>query len=152
MHASPKTRVSAALAAAALGTGVIAATATLASASPGHQPGPHPTHSMSHPAKLEPTRLSIRNKVIAHARHHADAITGVLTADDMGVPGETVVLEARSGKMPHWHVVATGVTGAGGAVTFAVAPKAKTQYKIVFAGDTHFRASASNVITLKIVR
>ena len=37
-------------------------------------------------------------------------------------------------------------------MTFTVAPAAKTQYKLVFAGDATHRKSASNVITLKAVR
>ena len=103
--------------------------------------------------KLDATRLSISNKVIAHGRHHVDAVTGVLSSDGAGLANETVALEARTDVKPRWKIVATGATGAGGAITFdVVAPKAKTQFKYVFAGDASYRASHSNVITLLPVR
>jgi hypothetical protein len=133
------TRVAAAVAATALTAGGIVAAATVVSAAP--------------KPKLEATRLSISNKVIAHGRHHVDAVTGVLTSDGAGVAGETVALEARTGVKPRWKVVATGPTGAGGSITFdVVTPKTKTQFKYVFAGDARFRASHSNVITLLPVK
>ena len=103
--------------------------------------------------KLQATRLSISNKVIAHGRHHVDAVTGVLSSGHKGVAHETVALEARVGVKPRWKVVAIGTTGASGAITFdVVTPKTKTQFKYVFAGDAHYRASHSNVITLLPVR
>jgi len=103
--------------------------------------------------KLDATRLSISNKVIAHGRHHVDAVTGVLSSDGAGLANETVALEARTDVKPRWKIVATGATGAGGAITFdVVAPKTKTQFKYVFAGDASYRASHSNVITLLPVR
>ena len=48
--------------------------------------------------------------------------------------------------------MATGTTGADGSVTFTVAPTARTQFKMVFAGDSTYRKSHSNVITLKAVK
>jgi hypothetical protein len=131
-------RVAAAVAATALTAGGIMAAASMASAAP--------------KPKLDATRLSISNKVIAHAKHHVDAVTGVLSSDHKGVAGETVALEARTGVKPRWKVVATGATGTGGAITFDVTPKAKTQFKYVFAGEGSYRASHSNVITLKRIR
>jgi hypothetical protein len=142
MHAIQVTRsarAAAAVAVATLTAGGIIAAATAVSAAP------HP--------KLDATRLSISNKVIAHGRHHVDAVTGVLTSDGTGIVHETVALEARTGVKPRWKVVATGPTGTGGAITFdVVAPKKKTQFKYVFAGDSTYRASHSNVITLKPVK
>ena len=127
-------RVAAAVAATALTAGGIVAAASVASAAP--------------TPKLDATRLSISNKVIAHGKHHVDAVTGVLSSDHKGVVGETVALEARTGVKPRWKVVAAGATGTGGAITFDVTPKAKMQFKYVFAGDSTYRASHSNVITL----
>lgn len=141
MHAIRVTlsaRIAAAVAATALTAGGIVAAASLASAAP--------------KPKLDATRLSISNRVIAHGKHHVDAVTGVLSSDDKGVAGETVALEARTGVRPRWRVVATGATGTGGAITFDVTPKAKMQFKYVFAGDSTFRASHSNVITLSPVK
>ena len=138
MHPIRVTRAAMAVIVAALTAGGII-TATAVSAAP--QP------------KLQATRLSISNKVIAHGRHHVDAVTGVLSSDGAGLANETVALEARTDVKPRWKIVATGATGAGGAITFdVVAPKAKTQFKYVFAGDASYRASHSNVITLTPVR
>jgi len=142
MHAIQVTRsarAAAAVAVATLTAGGIIAAATAVSAAP--QP------------KLHATKLSISNKVIAHGRHHVDAVTGVLSSGGTGIAHETVALEERTGVAPRWKVVATGPTGTGGAITFdVVAPKAKTQFKYVFAGDASYRASHSNVITLRPVR
>ena len=132
-------RAAMAVTVAALTAGGIIAAATAVSAAP--QP------------KLHATRLSISNKVIAHGRHHVDAVTGVLSSGHKGVAHETVALEARVGVKPRWKVVAIGTTGTGGAITFdVVTPKTKTQFKYVFAGDARYRASHSNVITLLPVR
>ena len=139
IRATRSARAAAAVAATALTAGGIIAAATAVNAAP------HP--------KPDATRLSISNKVIAHARHHVDALTGVLSSDGTGVAHETVALEARMGVTPRWKVVATGPTGADGAITFdVVTPKTKTQFKYVFAGDAGYRASHSNVITLSPVR
>ncbi len=139
-RASFLTRVGSAAAVAVLATGGVMATATAASAAKGHHP------------KLDATALSIKNKPIAHAKHHADMITGVLRDGRTGVAGETITLDSRTGKKPRWAAVATGTTGADGSVTFTVAPTVKTQFKLVFAGDSTFRKSHSNVVTLKAVK
>jgi peptidoglycan DL-endopeptidase CwlO len=128
------TRVAAAIAATALTAGGIMAAATVASAAP--------------KPKTDATTLSISNKVVAHGRHHVNAVTGILRSGHAGVAHETVALEARMGVKQRWKVVATGATGTAGAITFDVTPKAKTQYKYVFAGEGTYRASHSNVITL----
>jgi hypothetical protein len=139
IRASLLTRVGSAAAVAVLATGGVMATATAASAASGHKP-------------LDVTSLSIKNKPIAHGKHHADALTGVLRDGKTGVAGEMITLDSRTGKKPRWAAVATGTTGAGGSVTFTVAPTARTQFKMVFAGDSTFRKSHSNVITLKAVK
>jgi len=132
------TRAAVALAATALTAGGIMAAATAVSAAP--------------KPKLDTTKLSISNKVVAHGKHHVDAVTGVLSSDHTGLAGETVALEARTGVKPRWKVVAIGTTGTGGAITFNVTPKTKTQFKYVFAGEGSYLASHSNVITLKPVK
>jgi hypothetical protein len=142
MHAtrvSVPVRVVAAVAAVAvLAAGGILAAATLVSAAP------HP--------KPDPTKLSISNKVIAHGKHHADVVNGVLSSHATGVAKERVALEARTGVRPRWAVVATGTTGTTGGISFTVTPKAKTQYELVFAGDPTHRGSHSNVITVRPVK
>ena len=134
------TRVGSAGAVAILAAGGVMTTAAAAGAATGHHP-------------LIVTTLSIKNKVVAHARHHVDVISGVLRHRHTGVAGETIKLESRTGKKPRWAVVQTGTTGANGSVTFnGVSPSTRTQFKLVFAGDATYRHSASNVITLKAVR
>jgi hypothetical protein len=140
MQASLLTRFGSAAAVAVLATGGVMATATAASAA-GH---PKP--------KLDATTLSIKNKVIAHGRHHADSISGVLRDEHTRVASETVTLDSRTGKKRRWTVVGTATTDATGSVTFTVTPTKTTQFKLVFAGDSTFGKSHSNVITLKAVK
>ena len=140
MHVSLLTRFGSAAAVAVLAAGGVMATATAASAA-GH---PKP--------KLDATTLSIKNKAIAHGKHHLDSITGVLRDGHTGVANETITLDGRTGKKRRWVAVTTGTTGANGSVTFTVAPTATSQFKLVFAGDSAFRKSHSNVITLKAVK
>lgn len=156
-------RAAAALAATALTAGGIIAATSVASAAPqpkpastsSPQPKPHATSSAKSkpkPHATSGTKLSISNRVVAHGKHHVDAVTGVLSSDAKGVAGETVALEARMGVKPRWKVVATGMTGTTGTITFDVTPTAKTQFKYVFAGDSTYRASHSNVITVSPVK
>jgi len=135
-----------------LPTRVAVAVATTALTAAGTMAAASAASAATHP-KQDATRLSISNKVIAHARHHVDAVTGVLSSDGTGVAHETVALEARMGVTPRWKVVGAGTTGTNGAITFTlVTPKVKTQFKLVFAGDSTYRASHSNVITLLPVK
>lgn len=127
----------------------VAATALIAAA--GILAGATAAGAAPHP-KLDPTKLSISNKVIAHGKHHADAVSGVLTSDGAGIANETVTLQDRTGVKPRWAVVATGTTATGGTVAFTVTPKVKTQYELVFAGDSTYQGSQSNVITARPVK
>ena len=138
MRASLLTRFGSAAAVAVLATGGVMATATAASA------------AGSHHKPLDATTLSIKNKLVVRHHHHAEAITGVLRDEHTRVAGETITLDSRTGKKPRWTVVATGTTDANGSVTFTVAPTTRTQFKLVFAGDSTFRKSHSNVITLNV--
>jgi len=137
-RASRLSRFGTASAVVILATGGVLATASVASAA-------------KPPAKLAATTLSIKNKPIAHGKHHADAISGVLRSHRKGVAGETVTLDSRTGKKPRWAAVGTATTGTDGSVSFTVAPAVKTQFKLVFAGDATYRKSHSNTITLKAV-
>jgi len=140
VRASLSARVGSAAAVAVLAAGGVLATAGAASAAPGHGHG----H-----AKLA-TTLHISNKAVARNHHHADALTGVLRSHRKGVAGETITLDSRAGVHKKWAVVATGTTGTDGSVTFTIAaPTTKTQFAMVFAGDSTYRKSHSNVITLK---
>lgn len=99
------------------------------------------------------TFLHLNNKVVAHAKHHTDTLTGTLTARRKGVSGETVTLESRTGKHRKWAAVTTAVSGTGGSLSFTIAaPATSTQYKVVFAGDAtaHLRKSGSNIIIITV--
>lgn len=101
---------------------------------------------------LDATTLSIKNKPIAYSKHHASTISGVLGDERTRVAGETITLESRTSKHPKWTADGTMVTDSNGSVSFTVAPTTRTQYKLVFAGDSTFRHSASNVITIKVAK
>ena len=138
-RASLLARAGSAAAVAILAGGGVIATSTAADAA---------THSHA----LKPTTLSIKNKVIAHAKHHADQLTGVLKSHHTDVAGETITLEGRIGKGKWVADPTTMTTGTDGSVVFTVAPTVKTQYKLVFGGDSTYRKSHSNTITLKAVK
>jgi hypothetical protein len=139
LRASVATRVGSAAAVAVLAGGGVIATSAAAEAA-------------SHHARLQPTTLSIKNRVISHGKHHADAVSGVLRSHRKGVASETVTLDGRAGKKRRWVAVGTGTTGSDGSVTFTVTVTVKSQFKLVFAGDSTHRKSHSNVITVKPVK
>jgi hypothetical protein len=139
MRTSLATRAGAAAAAAAL-----AASGMLLTAGPAGAATPP-----------EATFLHLNNKVVAHVKHHTDTISGVLTANRMGVSGESVTLFVWS--RSHKSFVSTGLTsttGSGGALSFTItAPARASRYEAKFAGDATttppLRKSHSNVITVK---
>ncbi|SRR5712691_2800551 len=138
-RASLLSRVGPAVTVAVLAAGGVLATAGAASAA---------TDGHGH-AKAA-TTLHISNKAVAHNHHHADVLTGVLKSHRKAVAGETITLESRAGVHRKWAVVASGTTGTDGSVSFTItAPTKTTQFEMVFAGDSTFRKSHSNVITIK---
>jgi hypothetical protein len=48
--------------------------------------------------------------------------------------------------------IASAASAAPKPVSFTVTPKVKTQYELVFAGDSTHKGSASDVVTLRPVR
>jgi hypothetical protein len=134
--------MSSAAAVAALAAGGVLLTAGAASAATSSQ--------------AQTTFLHLNNKVVAHAKHHTDTISGVLTARRKGVSGETVTLYVWS--RSHKSFVSTGVTAtssAAGAYSFTItAPTRTSSYEAKFAGDAastpKLRASHSNVITITV--
>jgi hypothetical protein len=131
-------RTGAAAAAAVMASAGLVAAASAASAA-GHHP-------------LDATTLSIKNKPIAHSKHHASTISGTLRDELAHVAGETITLESRPVGQAKWTAGGTMVTDSNGSVAFTVAPAKSTQYKLVFAGDSTFRHSASNVVTIKVAK
>ena len=108
--------------------------------------------------KTEATFLHLNSKVVAHAKHHTDTISGKLTADRKGVAGETVTLFTWSRK--HKSFVSTGLTATSatdGTFSFTItAPTRTSSYEAKFAGDTTvkptLRKSHSNTITVTVKR
>ena len=104
----------------------------------------------------EATFLHLNNKVVAHARHHTDTLSGVLTADRKGVGGETVTLFTWS--RSHRSFVSTGLTAttaSNGTFSFTIAaPKRTSHFEAKFAGDKTtkppLRQSHSNTITITV--
>jgi hypothetical protein len=136
VRASLLARAGSAAAVAVLATGGVLATTGAASAAVGH-------------AKL-PTTLHISNKVVARNHHRADAVTGVLRSNRKPVAAEKVTLEGRAGVHRKWIVITTGTTGATGTVTLTVPlPTKFAQFEMVFAGDSKYRQSHSNVVLTK---
>lgn len=115
-----------------------------------------PAPAGSPPVKSEATFLHLNNKVVAHAKHHTDTISGVLKADRKGVTGETVTLFTWS--RSHKSFVSTGLTAmtaSDGTFGFTITAPARTShYEAKFIGDTtltpQLRKSHSNVITVTV--
>lgn len=144
MRISPLTRTGSVAAAAALAAGGLLLSAGAAGAA---------TSSHKPPAA---TFLHLNNKVVAHAKHHTDTLSGVLKSHRKGVSGETVTLYTWS--RSHKHFMPTGVTattGSGGTFSLTIAAPARTSsYEAKFAGDKtttpQLRKSHSNVITITV--
>jgi hypothetical protein len=141
MRASPLVRFGSAAAVAAL-----AASGVLLTAGAGN--------AATTPA--EATFLHLNNKVVAHARHHTDTLSGVLKADRKGVGGETVTLFTWS--RSHRSFVSTGLTAttaSNGTFSFTIAaPKRTSSFEAKFPGDKttkpQLRKSHSNTITITV--
>ena len=127
----------------------VAATALIAAA--GIMAGATAAGAAPHP-KLDPTKLSISNKVIAHGKHHADAVSGVLTSDGAGIANETVTLQDRTGVKPRWAVVATGTTATGGTVSLHRHAEGEDAVRARLRGRFHLPGQQSNVITARPVK
>ncbi|SRR5258708_22626512 len=144
MRASLSARFGSAAAVAALAAGSVLLTAGAASAATrGHMPP-------------EATFLHLNNKVVAHAKHHTDTLSGVLKADRKGVSGETITLFTWS--RSHKSFVSTGLTAttaSAGTFSFTITAPARTShFEAKFAGDKtttpQLRKSSSNVITITV--
>src|SRR5215472_6046806 len=132
-------------AAAATAAGVLAASGALLTAG-----------AASAATPPEATFLHLNSKVVAHAKHHTDTISGVLKADRKGVSGETVTLFVWSrSKKSFVSTGLTATTGSDGSLSFTITAPARTSsYEAKFAGDTtttpQLRKSHSNTITITV--
>jgi hypothetical protein len=82
------------------------------------------------------------------------ALTGWLKSGHTSVPNAPVVLEKRPAGATTFTAVSTKTTDINGKVTVVVTPGTrsgqKSQYQLVFAGNTTYHGSHSRVITLTV--
>jgi hypothetical protein len=80
----------------------------------------------------------------------ADAVGGTLKAAGKPVVKKVVELYRWDYSHKHWKPVKVQLTGAAGAVKFAVKPGATDKYELVFHGNANLAASHSGVITIVV--
>ncbi len=93
------------------------------------------------------TALSVRVSAAPGQGQAKDTVTGSLTAGPKALAGETVTLDVVS----HGRLVKVGTerTGRNGTVSFTVAPKSTTAYKLVFNGTPALDSSQSKTVTIR---
>jgi hypothetical protein len=124
--------------AAALATGAVAAPSVAAK----------PTHDKSTNVLLRAARSTVAPK-------HKVSLTATLKSAKHRLAGEELWLEKRdAGTHKFGNPVDIGTTDSNGQVTVPVVPGnhkgAKEQYRVVFQGDTGYKASHSSVITVTV--
>jgi hypothetical protein len=139
MHA---TRPIALSVAAALVTGAIASPAWAS-----HRPA-RPTHDKATELALKAGRSTVAPK-------HKLSLTATLKSANRRLASEELWLERRdAGTNKFGDPVDIGPTDANGQFTVPIAPGNhqgnKTQYRVVFQGDTGYRASHSSIITVTV--
>jgi hypothetical protein len=82
--------------------------------------------------------------------HYKAGIESTLRSGNKAVAGETVSLDARKGGVKAWTPTGeTATTDTNGQADFSLTQSAKTeQYRVVFAGDSSYRASHSGTVTV----
>ena len=102
---------------------------------------------------LKPTSIPLKATKSAVAPNQKVTLTGFLKSGHTPVANAPVTLESRQ-PGGAFTVVSIKTTDSNGKVTLVVAPRAKSgqkvQYELVFAGDTTYRGSHSQVITLPV--
>jgi hypothetical protein len=101
-------------------------------------------------AAKTPTRLSIVAAKSTITVGHWDAIGGALASAKGPIAGRTVILDKATAKSDKWTPVEEKVTGKYGKVSFAVAPRVDTAYKLVFKGGPIYAASHSGVVIVVV--
>lgn len=105
---------------------------------------------------LRPTSLTISAGHKSVKPRHSANLVATLKSGHTPVVGATVSLEQRSRSSKSWSapVAIDGVTDTAGHVTIPVTPGnhegAKVQFRVVFAGDSQYKASHSAVITVTV--
>ena len=117
------------------------------------------THAPSGPQtsidkSLKPTSIPLKATKSAVAPNQKVTLTGFLKSGHTPVVNAPVTLGSRQPGTGAFAVVSIKTTDSNGKVTLVVTPRAKsgqkTQYELIFAGDTTYRGSHSQVITLSV--
>lgn len=130
-------------------TGSPAATPTPGAGAPSGTAAPAPAVGASAPGAVK-TYVVARpasRSVKAGAKF---TVTGLLVGDGHALIGQTLLLQRLVNK--HWSVVARGVTNAHGLARLSHKPSKTTLYRLRFAGGGARAASASLVVTVKVVK
>jgi hypothetical protein len=77
-------------------------------------------------------------------------LTATLTSGSSDLSGERVTLQQRAPGAETFTSLLSGTTDSSGVATFSVAPKADTQYRIVFSGDGSNLAATSGTVTVDV--
>jgi 5-hydroxyisourate hydrolase-like protein (transthyretin family) len=103
---------------------------------------------------VKPTSIPLKAAKSAVAPNQKVTLTGYLKGGHHPVANAPVTLESRQAGARTFTVVSAKTTDSNGKVTLMVAPGAKRgqkmQYELVFAGNTIYRGSHSQIITLTV--
>lgn len=126
-------------------------TAGVAGAAVGTSPLGSQTSSVK---SLKPTSIPLKAAKSAVAPNQKVTLTGFLKSGHSPVVNAPVTLERRQAGAKTFTVMSAKTTDSNGKVTLIVAPGAKRgqkmQYELVFAGNTTYRGSHSQIITLTV--
>jgi hypothetical protein len=103
--------------------------------------------STAHAKRLH-THLSIADKRAVEHHKHVTIIAGRLTTPGFRLPGRLIFLDRVTARHKPV-IVGRERTGRFGGVAFAVAPRVKTHYVLVFEGTPRLHSSHSRVVTVK---
>lgn len=144
-HSMTRTRIPAAIAAAATAAGLALTAAPAASAAT----SPAPAVVQQAPSVGS---LSIRAVRSVVRPGHPATINGTLAAPNTSVAGKSVTLESMARGASDWSVVATGVTRDSGGVTATAPVTGPTRFRWVFAGDSSITPATSGVVQVHTSR
>jgi hypothetical protein len=113
------------------------------------------SHSPVRPTHDKPTNVVLKAGRSTVAPKHKLSLTATLKSARHRLAGEELWLQTRDAASHKFgNPIDVGPTDANGQVTVPVSPGnhkgTKTQYRLVFQGDTGYKASHSSVITITV--
>jgi hypothetical protein len=113
------------------------------------------SHSPAGPAHDKATKVLLKAGRSSVAPKHKVSLTATLESAKHRLSGEDLWLETRDAAGRKFgNPVDLGTTDSSGQITVPVTPGnhkgTKTQYRVVFQGDTGYKASHSRVITITV--